>query len=192
MGGIVGTRTAILAIAALMSCTPAAAVPTEPQRAARWDSLLQSRTDAKGATTYWGAEATYEIVGPGMTAFLLRRDDGAVGPPMIRVAYVSDSWINVRSVTFTVGERTYGPYTDIYDTPGRIKVDASTVVETLLFPIDSEEKWRMVEGIGEADELGRPVILVFDGDTRYGVELDRATKRATGSVVRAFRKLQAN
>jgi hypothetical protein len=35
------------------------------------------------------------------------------------------------------------------------------------------------------------VILVFDGDTRYGGELDRATKRATGSVVRAFRKLQA-
>ena len=53
-----GIRTAVLAIAILFSCAPAAAVPTEPQRAARWDALLESRTDAKGATTYWGWRRT--------------------------------------------------------------------------------------------------------------------------------------
>ena len=60
-----------------------------------------------------------------------------------------------------------------------------------MFPVDSDEKWRMVEGIGEAAELGRPVIFVFDGDTRYGIEVDRASKRATGSAIEGFRQLQS-
>ena len=37
------------------------------------------------------------------------------------VAYVGDRWINVRGVTFTVGERTYGPYADVYSKPARIE-----------------------------------------------------------------------
>ena len=45
-----------------------------------------------------------------------------------------------------------------------------------MVPVDSDEKWRMVEGIGEAAELGRPVIFVLDGDTRYGIEVDRASQ----------------
>jgi hypothetical protein len=48
----------------------------------------------------------------------------------------------------------------------------------------------MLEGIAEADELGRPVIVVFEGETRYGVELDPVSKRATGNVVRGFRDVR--
>jgi hypothetical protein len=93
-------------------------------------------------------------------------------------------------VTFTVGERIYGPFADVYDKPTRIEVGASIVVEALLFSVDTDDKWRMLEGIAEADELGRPVIVVFDGETRYGVELDSVSKRATTSVVRGFRNAQ--
>jgi len=154
-------------------------------------TTLQSRSDGKGITTYWGEGASYEIVGPGMTMFFMRRDDGKLGSPMIRVAYVGDSWIHAESVTFTVGERIYGPFDDVYHTPTRTQVGPSLVVEALMFPVDSDEKWRMVEGIGEAAELGRPVIFVFDGDTRYGIEVDRASKRATGSAIDGFRQLQS-
>ena len=90
--------------ATLLVCLPITAGAKPP--ATDWDAMLQSRTDARGATTYWGDEASYEIVGPGMTAFLLRQGRGKVSAPLIRVAYVSDHWLNVRSVTFTVGERT--------------------------------------------------------------------------------------
>ena len=179
-----------MAIAAALMCAPAAAAPIDHERAIRWDASLQSRSDGKGTTTYWGDGASYEIVRPGMTVFFLRRDDGALVPPMIRVAYVGDSWIDLRSVTFTVGERTYGPFGDIYSRPTRTEVGASLVVEALLFSVDTDEKWQMLEGIAEADELGRPVIVVFDGETRYGIELDPVSKRATGKVVRGFRNVQ--
>lgn len=174
--------------AALLACLPLAADAKPPAK--NWDALLESRTDAKGTTTYWGSESNYEIVGPGMTAFLLRQGGGKVSAPLIRVAYVSNHWLNVRSVTFTVGERTYGPFSDVYSKPTKVAVDGSTVVETMLFPIDSDEGWQMLEGIGEADELGRPVIMVFEGDSRYGVELDPASKRATGRVLRAYRAIK--
>jgi len=181
---------AAIAIAAALGCAPAAGAPVDHARATRRDAALQSRSDGKGTTTYWGEGASYEIVRPGMTVFFLRRDDGAPVPPMIRVAYVSNAWINLRSVTFTVGERTYGPFADIYNRPTRTEVGASIVVEALLFNVDTDEKWGMLEGIAEADELGRPVIVVFEGETRYGVELDRASKRATGNVVRGFRDVR--
>jgi len=183
-------RTVTMAMAAALMCAPAAAAPIDHGRATRWDASLQSRSDGKGTTTYWGKGASYEIVRPGMTVFFLRRDDGALVPPMIRAAYVGDSWIDLRSVTFTVGERTYGPFADIYSKPTRIEVGASLVVEALLFSVDTDEKWQMLEGIAEADELGRPVIVVFDGETRYGIELDPVSKRATGKVVRGFRNVQ--
>jgi hypothetical protein len=181
------SRTAAMAIAAALTCAHAVSAPIDHPRAGRSDTPLQSRNDGKGTTTYWGDGASYEIVKPGMTVFFLRHDNGALGPPLIRVAYVGESWINLHSVTFTVGERTYGPFADIYDKPTRIEVGASIVVEALLFSVDTDDKWRMLEGIAEADELGRPVIVVFDGDTRYGVELDSVSKRATNSVVRGFR-----
>jgi hypothetical protein len=31
------------------------------------------------------------------------------------------------------------------------------------------------------------VIVVFEGETRYGIEVDRTSKRATEKVVRGFR-----
>src|SRR5512132_2568569 len=68
---------------------------------------LPSHADGKGTTMFWGQGAHYEITGPGVTVFFLRRDDGARVFPLIRVAYVGEGWINVRSVTFRVGERTY-------------------------------------------------------------------------------------
>jgi len=189
-GGVVKLRTAAIAIAGAWACALVAAAPIDHERATRWDASLQSRSDGKGTTTYWGEGASYEIVRPDMTVFFLRRDDGALVSPMIRVAYVGAAWINVRSVTFTVGERTYGPFDDIYSKPTRTAVGTSLVVESLLFSVDTDDKWRMLEGIAEADELGRPVIVVFDGETRYGVELDSISKRATNRVVRGFRKAQ--
>jgi hypothetical protein len=45
----------------------------------------------------------------------------------------------------------------------------------------------MLEAIAESDGLGRPVIAVFDADAPYGIEVDRATKRATEQLVRGFR-----
>jgi hypothetical protein len=53
--------------------------------------------------------------------------------------------------------------------------------------VDSDDKWRMLEAIAESDGLGRPVIAVFDADAPYGIEVDRATKRATEQLVRGFR-----
>jgi hypothetical protein len=156
---------------------------------ARPEAALESRDDGGGTTTYWGEGASYEIVGPGVTVFFLRRGDGAIAPPMIRVAYVGDHWINVRGVSFTVGERTYGPYQDVYAKPARIDTGRSLVVESVLFTIDSEEKWQMLDGIAEAADLGRPVVAVFDADAPYGIELDRASKRATEALVRGFRDL---
>lgn len=187
-GGVVKARLAGAALAAAMACvsTPAPAA----DRARTAPALeLQSRGDGAGTTTYWGDGASYEIVGPGVTVFFLKRDDGAVVPPMIRVAYVGERWINVRGVTFTVGERSYGPFADLYSKPARIEAGASLVVEALLFNVDSDEKWRMLEGIAEAADLGRPVIAVFEADAPYGIELDRVSKRATSRVVRGFRDL---
>lgn len=183
-------RTAAMAIAAALACAPSVAAPIDYERATPWDASLQSRNDGKGTTTYWGEGASYEIVRPDMTVFFLRRDDGALVSPMIRVAYVGASWINADSVTFTVGERTYGPFADIYSRPTRTAVGTSLVVESLLFSVDTDEKWRMLEGISEAGELGRPVIVVFDGETRYGIELDSASKRATEKAIRGFRSVQ--
>lgn len=180
-------RTVLVAIAAALTCASGATAPIDHERPTRWDASLQSRSDGKGTTTYWGEGASYEIVSPGMTVFFLRRDDGALVPPMIRVAYVGDSWINLRSVTFTVGERTYGPFADIYSKPTRIAVNATIVVEALLFSVDTDEKWRMLDGIAEADELGRPVTVVLEGETRYGIELNSVSKRATEKAVHGFR-----
>lgn len=175
-------------LAAILAGLVAQAAPAEDSRAAA-ASQLQSRADGAGSTTYWGAGANYEIVGPGVTVFFLKRDDGAIVAPMIRVAYVGDHWINVRGVTFRVGERTYGPFADVYSKPARIEAGASLVVEALLFNVDSDEKWQMLEGIAEAGDLGRPVVAVFEADAPYGIELDRVAKRATGEVVRGFRDL---
>ena len=182
-------RTAAVALAGALWCALAIAAPVDKTSATR-DAALQSRNDGNGTTTYWGEGASYEIVRPGMTVFFLRRDDGATVPPLIRVAYVGDAWINARSVTFTVGERIYGPFPDIYDRPTRVEAGPSLFVESLLFSVDTEEKWRMLEGIGEADELGRPVVVVIDGETRYGIELDPASKRATGNVMRGIREVR--
>jgi hypothetical protein len=179
-----------MAIAAALTCAHADSAPLDHGRASRGDVSLQSRSDGKGTTTYWGEGASYEIIKPGMTVFFLRHDNGALVPPLIRVAYVGESWINLHSVTFTVGERTYGPFADIYDKPTRIEVGTSIVVEALLLSVDTDDKWRMLEGIAEADELGRPVIVVFDGETRYGMEVDSVSKRATTSAVRGFRNAQ--
>ena len=176
---------------AVLCCMPALGAPVESERSvARAVSALHSRTDGTGTTTFWGDGASYEIAGPGMTAFLLRRGDGAFVAPMIRVAYVGDGWINVRSVTFTVGERTFGPYDDLYQQPTRLQVGPARV-EALMFSIDSDDKWRMLEAIAESDGLGRPVIAVLDADAPYGIELDHATKRATEQLVRGFRAATA-
>ncbi len=182
-------RTAAVAMAGALLCALSFAAPVDKPLTTR-DAALQSRNDGQGTTTYWGEGASYEIVRPGMTVFFLRRDDGATVPPMIRVAYVGNVWINARSVTFTVGERVYGPFADIYDRPTRVEAGPSLFVESLLFSVDTDEKWRMLEGIGEADELGRPVVVVIDGETRYGIELDPASKRATGNVIRGFREVK--
>lgn len=183
------SRSAGAALAAAMLCCAASGLAAEQVRTSAKE--LQSRADGTGTTTYWGEGAHYEIVGPGVTVFLLRRDDGAVAPPMIRVAYVGDQWINVRAVSFTVGERTYGPFADLYSKPARIDTGGALVVEALLFSADSDEKWQMLEGIADAADLGRPVIAVFEADAPYGIELDGATKRATGQVVRGFRDLSS-
>ena len=190
-GRAVSIRGYAIALAMACAATPAS-TGAEPGRPAHERTTLHSRSDGAGITTYWGEGASYEIVGPGMTVFFMRRGDGKLGPPMIRVAYVGDSWIHAESVTFTVGERVYGPFDDVYSTPTRTRVGPSLVVEALMFPVDSDEKWRMVEGIGEAAELGRPVVFVFDGDTRYGIEVDRDSKRATGSAIDGFRQLQSH
>lgn len=172
----------------IATCGAAAAEPvvSNPAESA---GMLKSHRDGAGTTTYWGEGASYEIVGPGVTVFFLRRDDGAVVAPMIRVAYVGDRWMNLRDVTFTVGERSFGPFEDVYRKPARIEAGASLVVETLLFKVDTDEKWRMLEAISESYALGRPVIVVLDGDAPYGIELDRASKRATDQVMRAWRDL---
>jgi hypothetical protein len=180
------------AIALAMACAVIpAATGAEAVRPVHERTTLLSRSDGKGITTYWGEGASYEIVGPGMTMFFMRREDGKLAPPMIRVAYVGDSWIHAESVTFTVGERIYGPFDDVYRKPTRTRVGPALVVEALMVPVDSDEEWRMVEGIGEAAELGRPVIFVLDGDTRYGIEVDRASKQATGSAIDGFRRLRS-
>jgi hypothetical protein len=192
-GRVVSVRGYATAFAVALACAlTAAATRAEPGRLVHERTPLQSRSNGDGITTYWGEGASYEIVGPGMTVFFMRRDDGKIVTPMIRVTYVGDSWIHAQSVTFTVGERVYGPFDDVYSTPTRTRVGPSLVVEALMFPIDTDEKWRMVEGIGEAAELGRPVIVVFDGDTRYGIEVDRASKRATGSAIDGFRQLRTH
>lgn len=177
------------ALAVVMLCFGMSGWAADGSQAAAGE--LRSRADGTGTTTYWGEGAHYEIVGPGVTVFFLQRDDGAVAPPMIRVAYVGDRWINVRAVTFTVGERSYGPFADLYSRPARIDAGESLVVEALLFSVDSDEKWQMLEGIADAAELGRPVVAVFEADAPYGIELDRAAKQATRLVVRGFRDLSA-
>jgi hypothetical protein len=118
-----------------------------------------------------------------------RRDDGAVVPPLIRVVYVGDGWINIRGVSFTVGERTFGPYADGFGKPSRVEASNALVVEALVVNVDSEEKWQMLEGIAEAADLGRPVIAVFEADAPYGMELDRASKGATSRLLRSLRDL---
>ena len=64
-------RTTALAIA--LSFVAAGAASTEkapaPDRAV---ATLQSRGDGAGTTTYWGDGASFEIVGPGVTVFLLK------------------------------------------------------------------------------------------------------------------------
>jgi hypothetical protein len=183
---VVKTRVIATLIASALSFFPAIAASVDAPSHA---TSLQSRDDGAGTTTYWGDGANYEIVGPGVTVFFLKTGDGGVVAPMIRVAYVGDRWINLRGVTFSVGERIFGPFADVYSKPTRIEAGASLFVEALLFNVDSDEKWGMLEAISESYELGRPVIAVFDGDAPYGIELDRASKRATGQVVRAFREL---
>jgi hypothetical protein len=177
---------AVLALATACVCAGAATGD-----AGSGGAGLQSRADGKGTTTYWGEGAHYEIRGPGVTVFLLKRDDEAVAAPLIRVAYVGDGWINVRSVSFVVGERVFGPYADGFGKPARIEASDALVVETLVFRIDSDEKWQMLDGIAEASELGRPVIAVFEADAPYGIEVDQATKRATRQAVLGFRRLAA-
>lgn len=176
------------ALAAAIACVfMGAAAADVPRHAAG----LHSRDDGRGTTTYWGPGAHYEITGPGVTVFFLRRDDGALVAPLIRVAYVGDAWINVRSVTFTVGGRSFGPFSDGYGQPARMEAGGSLVVEALVVNVDSDEKWQMLDGIAEAADLGRPVIAVFEADAPYGIELDRAAKGATRQLVRGFRDLSA-
>jgi hypothetical protein len=173
----------VAALAALAACAAAAGVAAE--------APLRSHDDGKGTTTYWGEGANFEIVGPGVTVFFLKRDDGRLVAPMVRVAYVGDRWINVRGVSFTVGERIYGPYADVYGKPARIEAGAALVVEAILFNVDSDEKWQMLDGIAQAAALGRPVTAVFDADAPYGIELDPAAKQATERLVRGFRNASA-
>lgn len=175
-----GLRAALAGVGAC--ATLAAGAP-----AAGADVALHSRPDGTGTTTFWGDGANYEIKGPGVTVFFLKRDDGGVAPPLVRVVYVGDSWINVRGVTFTVGERTYGPYVDGFSKPSRIDAGNGLVVEALIFNVDSREKWQMLDGIAEAADLGRPVVAVFEADVPYGIELDRAAKQATSFLLRGFR-----
>jgi len=189
-GKVVILKTLAIGWAGVLLATAVGVGHAEPKASARIPTSLQSRSDDKGTTTYWGTGASYEIVGPGMTVFFLKRDDGKLVAPMVRVAYVGDAWIHAESVTFTVGERTYGPFGDGYSEPTRMRI-GSFMVESLIFAVDTDEKWRMIEGIGEAAELGRPVVLVFDGETRYGIEVDPASKQATESAIRGFRSLQA-
>lgn len=180
--------TASAALAAALACATlpgATAADMQPSKVA-----LHSRADGKGTTTYWGEGANYEIKGPGVTVFFLKREDGAVVSPLIRVVYVGDGWINIRGVTFTVGERTYGPFADSFERPSRMQAEG-LFVEALVLNVDSREKWQMLDGIAEAAELGRPVVAVFEADASYGIELDRAAKRATGSLVRGFRDVVA-
>jgi hypothetical protein len=149
---------------------------------------VEFHTDASGATTYWGRGARYEIVGPGITVFLIRRAANAPLQPVIRAVYVGQGWINMTSVTFTVGERIYGPFADVYNRPSRTQVDGNVMVEALVLAVDSDEKRRMLDAMAEADELGRPIVAVLDGDAPYGIELDRPAKRATANVVRGLRE----
>jgi hypothetical protein len=175
---------ALLAAAAACACFAVHAADV-----AKGGSSVQSHSDGKGTTTYWGEGARYEITGPGLTVFFLQREDGAVVAPLVRIAYVGDNWINVRAVTITVGERTYGPYPDVFGKPARVEAGNGLVVETLVFNVDSDEKWQLLEGMAEASDLGRPVIAVFEADAPYGIELDRAAKRATGNVLKNIREL---
>ena len=85
----------------------------------------------------------------------------------------------------------YGRFDDVYRKPTRTRVGPALVVEAPMVPVDSDEKWRMVEGIREAADWAGPVIFVLDGDTRYGIEVDRASKQATGSAIDGFRQLQS-
>ena len=181
---MVGLRTAIAAVA---TCATLAASAGQPPL--QPGAEVQSRADGQGTTTYWGEGAHYEITGPGVTVFILKRDDGASVPPLIRVVYVGDGWINIRGVRFTVGERSFGPYQDGFGKPSRIEAGNALVVEALVLNVDSDEKWQMLEGIAEASELGRPVVAVFEADAPYGIELDRAAKRATSHLMRSFRDL---
>ncbi|HTN48006.1 MAG TPA: hypothetical protein VMK32_01095 [Burkholderiaceae bacterium] len=183
-------RKSAIALVAALACAFLSCAAAEPKLLVRDNAVLESRSDGMGMTTYWGVGASYEIVGPGITVFFLRRAEGGLVAPMIRVAYVGDAWIHAQSVTFTVGERSYGPFEDAYSRPTRLRV-GSFVVESLMLPVDTDEKWRMLEGIGEAAELGRPVVVVFDGDVPYGIEVDSASKRATESAIRGFRSLQS-
>jgi hypothetical protein len=173
------------ALAGIGACAAMAAGPAQSATGA--DPGLHARPDGTGTTTFWGDGANYEIKGPGVTVFFLKRDDGGLAPPLVRVVYVGDAWINVRGVTFTVGERTYGPYVDGFNKPARIDAGNGLFVEALIFNVDSGEKWQMLDGIAEAADLGRPVVAVFDADVPYGIELDRAAKRATKALVRGFR-----
>lgn len=175
---------AMIAAAAACACFAVHAADV-----AKRGSSVQSHSDGKGTTTYWGEGARYEITGPGFTVFFLEREDGAVAAPLVRIAYVGDTWINVRAVTITVGERAFGPYVDGFGKPARIEAGNGLVVETLVFNVDTEEKWQLLEGVAEASDLGRPVIAVFEADAPYGIELDRAAKRATGHVLKSFREL---
>ncbi len=174
------------AFAVLFTCVALSAVGAEPSQAS--SAGLASRADAAGTTTYWGDGAHFEITGPGVTVFVQKRDD-APALHLIRVVYVGNGRINIRGVSFTVGERTFGPYADGFGKPSCIEADNGLVVEALVLTVDSEEKWQMLDGIAEAAELGRPVVAVFEADAPYGIELDGATKRATRQVVRGFREL---
>jgi hypothetical protein len=181
---VIRWKAACAAVMACASLSAAAAGDAEGN-----ERGLQSRADAQGTVTYWGDGAHYEITGPGVTVFFLRRPDGRLVAPLIRVAYVGDHWINLRGVSFTVGERAFGPYLDGFGKPARMEADGSLVVEALILQVDTDEKWQMLEGIAEAAELGRPVTAVLEADAPYGIELDRAAKGATRRLVTGFRGL---
>jgi hypothetical protein len=170
------------ALAAAMACACLAVHAVETRTGS---GAVHSRADGRGTVTYWGEGAQYEITGPGVTVFFLERG-GGVTDRLVRVAYVGNGWINVRAVTITVGERTFGPYVDSFGKPSRIEAGQGLFVESLIFKVDSDEKWRMLEGVGEASDLGRPVIAVLEADPPYGIELDRAAKQATGHLVKTF------
>ncbi len=175
------------ALAAALACAALSAFGAEPSQASVVAGLL-SRADGEGTTTYWGDGAHFEITGPGVTVFVQKRED-APALHLIRVVYVGNGPIHIRGVSFTVGERTFGPYADGFGRPSHVEAENGLVVEALVLNVDSDEKWQMLDGIAEASDLGRPVIAVFDADTPYGIELDGATKRATREVVRGFREL---